>query len=342
MPSKITEIRNLAKDIIEQGGDIAPLLIPSEATDRWALTNPSVIVLENEVLVNIRAVEYTLIHSDKNQKYWSLWGPLSYCHSESLSALRTINYLGKLNKETLEVEKFAKIDTSKLDTPPVWTFHGLEDVRLAKWNDKLYGIGVRRDVKPNGEGRMQFQEIEYSFDGVPYAKEISRNRIQPPFDAETYCEKNWMPVHELPYTFIKWTNPTEIVEADLSTNKTKQLLHGGKHIPLKHDLRGGSQVIRWGDGWLTVIHETHFEDGSNEFGLKDAYYFSRFVYWNDKWEIVKTSEDFSFIDTRIEFVTGMDHLDENNVIITFGAADSGAFVIKIPKTFINNFLTKSW
>ena len=342
MSNRTASKRDLAKDILKIGGDISPLIIPSDYTDRWALTNPSIIVIEDEIIVNVRAVEYTLIHSDKNQKYWSLWGPLTYCHSESLSALRTINYLGKLNKETLEIEKYAKIDTSELDVPPVWTFHGLEDARLAKWDGKLFGIGVRRDTKPNGEGRMQYQEIEYSFDDVPYAKEIKRSRIEPPLDPNSYCEKNWMPIHSRPNHFVKWTNPTEIVEADPTTNTSKQALVGNKIIPINVDLRGGSQVIKWNEGWLGVLHETHFEDGSNEFGLKDAYYFSRFVYWNDKWEITKTSENFSFIDTRIEFVTGMDHLDDDNVLITFGAADSGAFVIRIPKSFINNFLTQSW
>jgi len=80
----------------------------------------------------------------------------------------------------------------------------------------------------------------------------------------------------------------------------------------------------------------------NEFGYKDSFYFNRFVYWNEKFEIEKTSDEFSFIDGRIEFVTGMDHLDDNNVIVTFGAADSGGFVARIPKTIINNSLNKTW
>ena len=340
--SNITEIRNLAKDIISAGGDLSPLIIPAEFTNGWALTNPSILVDGDEILVNVRSVEYIMILADKSQNYWSRWGPLTYCHTENEAALKTINYLCKLNKETLEVEKFARIDTSKLDTPPVWEFHGLEDARLVKWDGKLYGIGVRRDIKTNGEGRMQYQEIDYSFEGEPYAKEISRNRIQAPVDFNSYCEKNWMPILEKPHHFVKWSNPTEVVVANLSNNSSSQSIVREKFIHIGVDLRGGTQLIKWGNGWLAITHELQLMRDQNEFGHKDSYYFNRFVYWNENFEIVKTSEAFSFMDARIEFVTGLDHLDNDNVIVTFGAADSAGFVIRIPKTFINNFLTQTW
>ena len=341
MNKKLSENRNLAKDIISAGGDVSPLIIPAELTDSWALTNPSVVVVDGEIIVNLRAVEYTLIHSDKTQKYWSRWGPLTYCHAENMAALKTINFLCRLNKETLEVEKYAKIDTSKFDIPPVWEFHGLEDCRLANWDGKLYGIGVRRDVKPNGEGRMQYQEIDYSFEGESYAKEVSRNRIQAPIDLASYCEKNWMPILEMPDHFVKWSNPTEVVRANKDGSSVQTRL-GSKFISIGTDIRGGTQLIKWGEGWLAITHELELMRAQNDFGYKDSFYFNRFVYWNSNFEIEKTSDSFSFIDARIEFVTGMDHLDDDNVIATFGAADSGGFVTRIPKTLINNLLTTTW
>lgn len=335
-------IRNLSKLIVEEGGTIVPILIPREISEGWGITNPSVIVIDGEVLVNLRCVEYALIHSDKDQKWWSRWGPLTYAHSEKAMALKTINVLCKLDTKTLEVVNQAKIDTSELDIPPVWTFHGLEDCRLVYWEGKLYGIGVRRDVKTDGEGRMQYQEIDYSFEGNPYAKEVRRNRIEPPFDAKSYCEKNWMPIHDIPHQFIKWSNPTEIVKANLEENKSDQIRIGKKYIPIGRDLRGGSQVIKWNDGWLAITHELLMQADKNPFGYKDSFYFSRFVYWNSNWEIERTSEDFSFFDGRIEFTTGLDHLDENNIIATFGMCDSSAFTVKMPKSLIEKLLTIKW
>ena len=334
-------IRNLGKLIIEDGGKIVPILVPKEISKGWGITNPSIIVKGDEILVNLRCVEYALIHSDKEQKWWSRWGPLTYAHSESAMALKTENILCKLNSETLEVENQAKIDTSNFDIPPVWNFHGLEDCRLAFWDNKLFGIGVRRDVKSNGEGRMQFQEIEYSFEGEPYAKEIKRVRIEPPGE-QSYCEKNWMPILDKPYEFIKWTNPTEIVKANLGNSTSERVHFNTKYIPIGRDLRGGSQIIRWNDGWLAITHELLMQAHKNPFGYKDSFYFSRFVYWDAEWNIVSTSVDFSFLDGRIEFTTGLDHLDMNNVIITFGMCDSSAFTVKMSKTLIQKLLTIKW
>ena len=338
----IASIPNLAKQIIDEGGSITPILISSEETVGTGLTNPSIIQIGDELLVNLRCVNYTLIHSDKRQKYWSRWGPLTYGHPENHMSLRTTNYLCKINKETLLVDKWAKIDTSKLDIPPMWDFHGLEDARLTYWNGKLYGIGVRRDVKPNGEGRMEFQEIEYSFEGTPYAKEVSRNRIQPPIHLDSYCEKNWMPILDKPFHFVKWSNPTEVVVADLETNKSEQVHIGEKYIYVGRDLRGGSQLIKWNDGWLSVTHELVMMEGNNEHHYKDAYYFSRFVHWDSNWNIIKTSSDFSFLDGRIEFTTGMIDFNDEFVLCTFGWSDSSGYIAKIPKTLINKLLNIEW
>jgi hypothetical protein len=330
--------RDLAGDILAAGGDIVPLVVSADISGGWSQTNPSILVSGGEVLANIRCVEYTLIHSDKEQKYWSRWGPLHYAHAENLMALRTFNVLCLLDPVTLEVQRSARIDTSLLDTPPAWTFHGLEDCRLARWDGRLYGIGVRRDVKESGEGRMQYQEIDYSFSGTPYAREVRRNRIEPPLQANTYCEKNWMPILDMPHHFVKWTNPTEVVRADLEKNEAVQVAVSGRVIPGIRDLRGGSQVIRWSDGWLALTHECVFTSGNNEHGWKDAYYFSRFVQWDSNWNIIAMSDEFSFLDGRIEFVSGLDHLDEDFVVITFGFCDVGAYTVKMPKNMINELL----
>jgi predicted GH43/DUF377 family glycosyl hydrolase len=335
-------IRNLAKDILNEGGDIAPILIPNANSENWAQTNPSVIVVNNEILVNLRCVEYALIDSDKGQKFWSRWGPLTYAHSEKIMALRTFNVLCKMNPEALLVDKFAKIDTSELDSPPLWKFHGLEDCRLAYWEGHLYGIGVRRDTTNDGQGRMQYQEIDYSFENQPYAKETKRTRIEPPIDNNSYCEKNWMPILDMPHHFIKWTNSTEIVKANPDHTKSEQVKVSKKYVPLGVDLRGGSQVIKWKTGWLTITHEYIPTKNLNEHQWKDAFYFSRFIEWDSDWNIISTSQDFSFMDGRIEFVCGMDNLDENFVLVTFGFCDSSAYIAKIPKTLIEKMLIKKW
>ena len=68
-------IKNLSKIVINKGGSITPLIIPSELTDGTGLCNVSIFIDDNgDVLANIRHVHYTLYHSEFNQKFYCKWG----------------------------------------------------------------------------------------------------------------------------------------------------------------------------------------------------------------------------------------------------------------------------
>ena len=172
--------------------------------------NPSIFIDGDKILVNVRHINYILYLSEKG-KFHHEWGPLQYLHPETDLTLTTYNYLCELN-EDLDLVSHTKIDTSLFDVKPLWEFIGLEDCRLFKWNNKLYLCGVRRDTTPNGQGRMELSEISYR-NGK--AVEISRRRIPAPGADNSYCEKNWMPILDMPYHFVKWCNPTEIVKVDV-------------------------------------------------------------------------------------------------------------------------------
>ena len=178
-------IDNLAKLVVDNGGTISPLIIPGELTDGTGLCNVSVFIDDNDdIITNIRHVHYSLYHSEFNQNFYCVWGCLAYLNPEDDIVLRTGNYLCKLNPDTLEVETHIKIDTSKHDVKPVWTFIGLEDVRVFRWDSQLYVSGVRRDTKPDGEGRMELCEIDWTED-----KCVERTRDRIEVDPHTYLEK---------------------------------------------------------------------------------------------------------------------------------------------------------
>lgn len=321
-------IKNLAKLVLDHNGSISPLIIPSNLTDGTGLCNPSVFVDNNgDILCNVRHVHYTLYHSEFNQKFYCKWGCLAYLNPEDDISLKTGNYLCKLNPDTLEVESFNKVDTSKYDTPPVWEFHGLEDARVFRWDDQLYICGVRRDVKPDGEGRMELCEIEWDDDKCV---EKTRDRIE--VDPHTYLEKNWMPILDMPYHFVRWTNPVEIVKVDPKTQTSKVILKKDKKIDVPLELRGGSQVVKLGDNYIAITHEVKFWHHPGEH--KDAFYYHRFIVWDKDWNLIKLSKAFSFMDTRIEFVCGLAEL-KDNLLITFGYQDNASYLLRMPKTLLD-------
>jgi hypothetical protein len=315
---------NLVKKVLDSGGSITPLLIPSDLTNGTGLMNPSIYVDKGKLILNLRHVNYTLYHCEGEQLFINRWGPLAYLNPENDIHLRTTNWLCELNDD-LTIKSWNKVDTSKLDVEPVWEFIGLEDGRLVRWDDKLYLCGVRRDTKTNGEGRMELSELKKY-------KEVKRSRIQPPNDPNSYCEKNWMPVIDMPYHFVKWTNPTELVKVNPETNTSETIILKdgvGPHL----NLRGGSQIIPYGDDRICIIHEVDL--WKNKLEQKDAKYTHRLVMWDKDWNIKHISKPFSFMGGEVEFCCGLAEY-KGDLLITFGFQDNAAYILKIQKEkFIN-------
>jgi hypothetical protein len=300
------------------------------------LMNPSIFVDDDgDILVNIRHVNYTLYHSEKDQRFFSPWGPLSYLHPEKDQRLVTTNYLGRLDKN-YNLINFTEVDYSKFNVPPIWEFVGEEDVRITQWDGNYYLIGVRRDTTPNGQGRMEYSKIELDKKNWT-AKEVQRVRIPPPVDVTSYCEKNWMPILDKPYHFVKWAMPTEIVWANPDKSECKQVLVK-ETPPISPDQRGGTNVIAWGDYYIAFTHEVKL--WKNYLNQKDSIYRHRMIVWDKEFNFVGITSSFSFLDTPIEFCVGA-AIIKKNLVLTFGVQDNCAFVLEVPKKVVNGMITEA-
>lgn len=325
--AKSVYFEGLVKPFVNAGSTIHPLIIPSEQTNGTGLMNPSVFVDGDKLLVNIRHVNYTLYHSE-NKKFQHKFGPLQYLNPENDITLRTWNYLCELD-DNINLKTITKVDTSKFDVDPLWEFIGLEDARVFRWDDKLYLCGVRRDTTTHGEGRMELSEIVNNV-------EVRRTRVPTTGENNTYCEKNWMPVIDQPFTWVKWTNPTELVRYDFKTNTTVTThLDESTFKAGMPDFRGGSQVIPYGDYYIAITHEVNLI--KPVVGQKDATYRHRFVVWDKNWNLIKFTEAFSFMNADIEFCCGM-AIYQGNFLISFGFQDNCAFILKAPARLIDELL----
>ena len=320
----------LAKYVITNGGSLHPLIIPASETNGTGLMNPSVYVDNGKVIMNLRHCQYTIYHAEKGI-FEHQYGPLVYLNPENDITLTTKNFFCELD-EKMNIVKSTKVDTSKLDVKPIWEFIGLEDARVVRWDGKLYLCGVRRDTTTNGVGRMELSEIEVTADSV---KEISRVRIDAPAPNTSYCEKNWMPILDKPYHFIKWTNPTEVVKADPVTGTCETVILQELNGNYSGNIRGGSQVIPWEDGYLCLNHITYLF--KSELQRKNARYRHVFTKFDKDFKIQKVSKEFSFMEGEIEFACGMAQLNDD-LLITFGFQDNASFLLKTPKKIVESLL----
>ena len=327
---------NLVQKTVQQGGKLRPLIIPASVTGGTGLMNPSPFVDDDgDILLILRHINYTLYHSENDQRFPSIWGPLSYLHPEKDQRLVTTNYLCRLDSD-YNITNFTQIDTSQLDVTPIWTFVGMEDARLVKWNGKYYGTGVRRDTTTNGVGRMELQELEIDKENWT-AKEVSRVRIEAPVNKDSYCEKNWMPILDKPFHYVKWTSPTEVIEADAVTGESKQLsVTQGVVSPT--DQRGGSQVLKWGKHYIAITHEVVLY--KNYLKQKNGTYRHRLCVWDKDFKLVGLSESLSFLDGQIEFVCGAAVVNKN-LLVTFGFQDNAAFALEMPKKMVDEMIEEA-
>jgi hypothetical protein len=322
-------MNNLAKLALDNGGAIRPLIIPANLTEGTGLMNPSMFIDEDgKIKVNLRHVNYTFYHSEA-KRFPHQWGPLTYIHPENDMHLRTWNWYCELDND-LNIQRFTKVDTSTFDTyEPQWDFVGLEDARIFRWDKKLYLSGVRRDTTKIGQGRMELSEIIVDKDTV---KEVSRVRIEPPKDS--YCEKNWMPIMDMPFHYVKWSNPTEVVKVDPVTGvATTAFLT--ERIPLNGDFRGGSQLVRFRGYYLAVVHEVNLF--KSEVGRKDGVYRHRFLLWDDKFNLIAYSRDFAFMDAHVEFAVGMAQ-QGTDMLISFGFQDNAAYILRMDMDILEKFI----
>jgi len=329
-------MRNFVKRALQAGGTIKPLVIPSNLTGGTGLMNPSVYNDNGKILVNVRHVNYTFYHSEA-KLFLHPWGPLTYLHPENDQHLRTRNFYCELN-DALGITRFNEIDMKFGDTyEPLWEFVGLEDARLIRWEEKLFITGVRRDTTTNGQGRMELSEIVVSPTDV---KEISRFRIPAPVHKDSYCEKNWMPILDQPFHYVKWTAPTEVVKVDIAAGTCSQV-KVVDNPGARRDIRGGTQIVPFGkDHYIAMTHEVDLFN--SEVGRKDAVYHHRFVMWDRDWNLVKYSREFFMMDAQVEFGVGMCHVgDKGDVLITFGFQDNAAYILRVPQQVILDFINEN-
>ena len=329
---------NLVQKSVSQGGQLKPLIIPASVTGGTGLMNPSIFIDEDgDILCILRHINYTLYHAENNQRFPSVWGPLSYLHPEEDQRLVTANYFCRLDKD-LNIINYTLIDTTLLDVKPIWTFVGEEDARLVKWEGEYYATGVRRDTTTNGQGRMELSRLEIDKEAWT-AKEVSRIRIPAPINEDSYCEKNWMPVLDMPYHYIKWTSPTELVKANPNEPTCEQVfVKEGKVV--NADQRGGSQLIRWGEYYIAITHEVVLF--KNYMGQKNGTYRHRLCVWDTDFNLIGISpQSWSFLDGQIEFCAGTAEY-EGNLLISFGFQDNAAFVLEVPADIVNEMIEEAF
>ena len=296
--------------------------------------NPSIMWDERDqnFKMIIRNVNYVLHGASDMIKNQSSWGPVLYSIPESDGRnLKTRNFIGTCKDPATDPWHFQLINTTPYT--PIWEFQGEEDARILRWDDKIYTTGVRRDDNKDGRGRMELMHISESG-----AHELSRVKVKA-LDESSYCEKNWMPIKDMPFHYVQLANPTVVVKTNPKTGKTeevvrKERVHG--MVDEKFDLlRGSSQVVSWGDYYVALVHTCELWLTPND--RKYSKYLHVFVVWDKDWNIVRMSPLFSFANYNVEFTCGLEY-HNGKFYIPFAIEDNFVFLMTVDEEIIRKFI----
>ena len=235
--------------------------------------------------------------------------------------VRTENVLVKLNDQ-FQVDWSSVIDDQNLcGHAELFPVFGLEDARLFQRDDGWWMSGTCREHRDDGRCQIFMSKLKI---GESNAVQMEVT-VQLPFLSENRHEKNWMPIVGSEQAWVWGVKPTVRCWFDDAT---------GSLVPsrtAKGDLsiRGGSQVVPWGYGWLAVVHDVEVVNGFRV-------YRHRFVRWSEHWELDFVSPPFRLGDDvhGLEFCAGLVVLDGGQrLLLSVGIGDSRAelVVLEVPE-----------
>ena len=200
---------------------------------------------------------------------------------------------------------------------PLFPVHGIEDLRLFHAEGTWYASGTVRQHRADGICQIMLVTVRGLDEGGP---RLETPTLLPLMSPRRH-EKNWMPVVGRGLTWVWGVEPTVLLRLDPVTGT----LMPSRSARGASTLRGGSQVIRWGEGWLAVVHDVV----SAHLGIGREYR-HRFVRWDDGFEHLEISNPFRLGDDPLglEFCAGLAATSSGTLVMSTGIADQSAELIE--------------
>jgi glycosyltransferase involved in cell wall biosynthesis len=273
--------------------------------DGYRPMNPSVTRWGEELVVNVRTVNYTVLADG-----------LTYQMMPEGAPIHTRNFLLRLSGE-LEIQSAAEIlAPTDLPEPSCREVLGFEDLRLVAWRGELWGLACMRELTAEAWCEQVLARIDESGPGLC---RLAAWRVLHPQGPRLH-EKNWMPrIAGERLQFIYLCDPTRVLDEDARTVAETAPAIAAKRF------RGGSQAIAFDGGWLALIHEVQWRDSE-----KRRYYLHRFVWFDEANTLRGVSRPFFFLKKRLEFAAGLAwHPDGKRLLISYSVADSEAWLATV-------------
>ena len=287
--------------------------------ENWIAMNPSVTRHKDMLMCIVRTVNYKIDE----------WGRYLIRATDgtanATNPINTRNYLLNLGADALHTWKVEEIFN-----PPAEDFPcnfplviGFEDMRLFPWKGDLWTSSTVRQIHPDGNCEQVLGRLVIS--GVNREVTDIKRMIHEP----RQTQKNWQPIHNPADDSLRFLyRPGHVVD-----------IHGNDLIvnPSPFDtgqINGGSQLIPFEDGWLSLHHEARLIPGRTI-----RHYWHRFIFHDANFRVRRISMPFVFEDRVIEFAAGMCwHPNNEDLVISYGLRDCEARIATVSQRDVSRML----
>jgi hypothetical protein len=235
-----------------------------------------------------------------------------YAINDPEGIVRTKNYFAVMD-DSLSIHSLDLIDDSAVKDVQWPMVQGMEDARLYFARDgKWHAYGTLREHRWDGNCEIAEDTLEGN---TIVLRKIHSN----PEPGRT--QKNWAILGQGP-KFVYLCGPAVTIEDGVTWN-------GFGVNPGVGEFRGGSQAIKHGDGYISIVHEVTWEPLRN--------YHHRFVQYDSEGFVTHYSPSFYLLAPGIEFAAGIVR-HGNDFVVSFGHGDVRALLARVPISGVH----KSW
>lgn len=270
-----------------------------------------------------------------NDQLWMIQRTVNYIMTPSGhydmrgdTAIKTTNWLLKLNADLSVASSRKILPPNDLPTPLYGLVLGFEDCRLFAWQGSLWCTSTVRELNAPGHCEIVIARIEELDQETCMFKDW---RVIHPRDIPVQHQKNWMPmVNNDKLSFIYSSDPVRIIDEYGTTLSLKDSTVASDRF------RGGSQAIRFHDAWLAIIHES--------LGMPDGRrrYVHRFVIYDDNYTVQSYSPAFYIHTLGIEFAAGIAiNPYDSKVVVSFGIGDKQSWLATFDQQDIQSILVRA-
>jgi glycosyltransferase involved in cell wall biosynthesis len=294
--------------------------VPFDPPPNWIAMNPSITMHGSLPAMNVRCVNYRI----DNEGRYLIRGNDGEANGTNPINTRNFVMTRLQQREWTDVREVFAPANLPCEFPPVI---GFEDMRLISWGGQLHASSTVRQIHPDGNCEQVLTRLEDCTEPGSFVPALVHGNVHRMLRHPRQTEKNWAPIVRGGELQFMW-RPLELVDTNGVTVRKQ---NPGVDVG---NISGGSQLVKFRFGWLAVVHEARYFQGTY-----NRFYLHRFVWYDEDFTRAHFSLPFYFNDKAIEFCAGM-CWDPNGVdlLLSYGYKDEEARLATVSANDVEDFL----